>query len=219
MAFLKFLLTSVVFCYNNFLYVGGVSVSDVINSRLETVVIPRRFRFRSSSLRRVYVDYYFFDGLRAGGSLRMGVQTGRYFLTYVTTSLDMESYATGYLMPAKEDSEVVYMEFLCPHTQSRCFGHVAHWCGQGCSYLADWIEFLSSTYQFKLDERKMLFMSKLTARTAVLWVITGLVIGSVFASFSDLVRQNTWFIVYEGLVGAWLFVLTGIASIHLAEKK
>jgi hypothetical protein len=65
----------------------------------------------------------------------------------------------------------------------------------------------------------MLLMSKLTARAAVLWVVIGLVIGSVFASFSDLVRQNPWFIVYEGLVGAWLFVLTGIASIHLAEKK
>jgi uncharacterized membrane protein YdcZ (DUF606 family) len=65
----------------------------------------------------------------------------------------------------------------------------------------------------------MLFMSKLTARAAVLWVVTGLVIGSVFASFSDLVRQNPWFIVCEGLVGAWLVVLTGIASIHLAEKK
>jgi hypothetical protein len=65
----------------------------------------------------------------------------------------------------------------------------------------------------------MLSMPKLTARTVVLWVVTGLVIGSVLASFGDLVRQNPWFIVYEGLVGAWLFVLTGIASIHLAEKK
>ncbi len=65
----------------------------------------------------------------------------------------------------------------------------------------------------------MLYMPKLTARTAVLWVVSGLVIGSVLASFGDLVRQNLWFIVFEGLVGAWLLVLTGIASIHLAEKK
>jgi len=42
----------------------AVFFSDVINSRLETVIIPRGFRFRSSCLRRVYVDYYFFAGLR-----------------------------------------------------------------------------------------------------------------------------------------------------------
>ena len=65
----------------------------------------------------------------------------------------------------------------------------------------------------------MLFMPKLDRRTAMLWVVTGLVTGSVFASLSDMIRQNSWFIIYEGLVGAWLFVLTGIASIHIAEKK
>jgi len=60
---------------------------------------------------------------------------------------------------------------------------------------------------------------KLDRRTAMLWVGTGLVTGSVFASLSDMIRQNSWFIIYGGLVGAWLFVLTGIASIHLAETK
>jgi hypothetical protein len=60
---------------------------------------------------------------------------------------------------------------------------------------------------------------KLDRRTAMLWVVTGLVTGSVFASLSDMIRQNSWFIIYGGLVGAWLFVLTGIASIHLAETK
>jgi len=53
----------------------------------------------------------------------------------------------------------------------------------------------------------------------MLWVVTGLVIGSVFASLCDMIRQNSWFIIYGGLVGAWLLLLTGIASIHLAEKK
>lgn len=62
-------------------------------------------------------------------------------------------------------------------------------------------------------------MPKLDRRTAMLWVVTGLVTGSVFASLSDMIRQNSWFIIYGGLVGAWLFVLTGIASIHIAEKK
>ena len=65
----------------------------------------------------------------------------------------------------------------------------------------------------------MLFMPKLDRRTAMLWVVTGLVTGSVFASLSDMIRQNSWFIIYGGLVGGWLFVLTGIASIHIAEKK
>jgi uncharacterized membrane protein YdcZ (DUF606 family) len=65
----------------------------------------------------------------------------------------------------------------------------------------------------------MLFMPKLDTRTVVLWVVTGLITGSVFASLSDMIRQSSWFIVYGGLVGAWLLVLTGIASIYLAEKK
>ena len=34
-------------------------VPDVIDFRLESVIIPRCFRFRSSSLHRVYDDYYF----------------------------------------------------------------------------------------------------------------------------------------------------------------
>jgi len=38
----------------------GFLFSDVINSGLETVIIPRCFRFGSSSLCRVYVDYFFF---------------------------------------------------------------------------------------------------------------------------------------------------------------
>ena len=62
-------------------------------------------------------------------------------------------------------------------------------------------------------------MPKLDRRTVMLWVVTGLVEGSVFASLSDMIRQNPWFIVYGALVGAWLLVLTGIASIYLAEKK
>jgi hypothetical protein len=62
-------------------------------------------------------------------------------------------------------------------------------------------------------------MPKVDRRTAILWVVTGLVVGSFFASLSDMIRQNSWFIVYGGLVGAWLFVLTGIASIHLTEKR
>ena len=39
---------------------GAGSVSDVIDFRLEQVITPRLFRFRSSRPPRVYDDYYFF---------------------------------------------------------------------------------------------------------------------------------------------------------------
>jgi len=44
---------------------GGCGISGVINFRLEQVIIPRRISaFRSSSLSRMYADYYFcVDGL------------------------------------------------------------------------------------------------------------------------------------------------------------
>ena len=42
---------------------GRFSVSDVINFRLESVIIPSRFLSRSSSLRLVFVDYYFYVDL------------------------------------------------------------------------------------------------------------------------------------------------------------
>ena len=47
----------------------GSANSDVINSRLETVIIPSRFLFGSSSRRRVFADYYFFAG--QGGCVRL----------------------------------------------------------------------------------------------------------------------------------------------------
>jgi hypothetical protein len=65
----------------------------------------------------------------------------------------------------------------------------------------------------------MLKLPKLDKRTAILWVMTGLVAGSIGASLSDMVRQNAWFIVYEGLVVGWLLVLTAITSIHVKERN
>ena len=62
-------------------------------------------------------------------------------------------------------------------------------------------------------------MAKLDRRTLVLWAVTGLVVGSVFASLGDMERQNFLFVVYGGLVGAWIFFLTGIATVHFKEKK
>jgi DNA-binding HxlR family transcriptional regulator len=57
-------------------------------------------------------------------------------------------------------------------------------------------------------------------RTAILWVVTGLLSGSIIASFADIVRQNPWFLLYIGLVLGWVWVLTGIASVQVgAESK
>jgi len=48
-------------CSNNLLNVGGGFLfSCVVNFGLETVIIPRRCLLRSSSMRRVLVDYYFY---------------------------------------------------------------------------------------------------------------------------------------------------------------
>lgn len=65
----------------------------------------------------------------------------------------------------------------------------------------------------------MFFMVKLDRRTIILWVVTAFAVGSLGGSLSDVVRQNSWFIVYAGLIYAWLFVLTGIATMHLNERK
>jgi len=62
-------------------------------------------------------------------------------------------------------------------------------------------------------------MVKLDRRTIILWVVTAFAVGSLGGSLSDVVRQNSWFIIYAGLIYAWLFVLTGIATMHLNERK
>jgi DNA-binding HxlR family transcriptional regulator len=57
-------------------------------------------------------------------------------------------------------------------------------------------------------------------RTAILWVVTGLISGSLSASYADIVKQSPWFLLYIGLVLGWVWVLTGIASVHVkAENK
>jgi formate/nitrite transporter FocA (FNT family) len=60
---------------------------------------------------------------------------------------------------------------------------------------------------------------KLDRRTLVLWVVAGLVVGSIFASLSDVIRQNFLFVIYGGLVGGWIFFLTGIATVYFKETK
>ena len=60
-------------CHNNFLDVeGGSGISDVINFRLEQVMVTYFLSwFRSSCLPRVYADYYFF--VEAGGCVRVSI--------------------------------------------------------------------------------------------------------------------------------------------------
>jgi hypothetical protein len=62
-------------------------------------------------------------------------------------------------------------------------------------------------------------MPKLDKRIAVFWIVTALVVGSFFASLSDAIKQNFWFVIYGALVAAWIFVLTGIASVNLNKKS
>ena len=64
----------------------------------------------------------------------------------------------------------------------------------------------------------MLKLPKLDKRTTILWVMTGLVAGSVSASLSDMVRQNVWFLVPGGLVIGWLLLLTAITAIYVRKK-
>jgi hypothetical protein len=63
------------------------------------------------------------------------------------------------------------------------------------------------------------FMVKLDRRTTILWVVTALAVGSLGASLSDMVRQNSWVMLYLGLIYVWLFLLTGISTVHLNETK
>ena len=62
-------------------------------------------------------------------------------------------------------------------------------------------------------------MAKLDRRTLVLWIVTGLAVGSIFASLSDMERQNFLFVIYGGLVGTWIFFLTGIATLYFKKRK
>jgi hypothetical protein len=48
--------------------------------------------------------------------------------------------------------------------------------------------------------------------------VTALVIGSFYASLNDDIKHNFLFIIYGALVGAWIFVLTGIATAHLNNE-
>jgi len=56
-------------------------------------------------------------------------------------------------------------------------------------------------------------------RSAILWVVTGLLTGSLSALFSDIVKQSPWFLLYIGLVLGWVWVLTGITSVHVRIKN
>jgi len=56
-------------------------------------------------------------------------------------------------------------------------------------------------------------------RTAILWVITGLISGSLSASYADIVKQSPWFLLYIGLVLVWDWVLTVITSLYVRAQN
>ena len=65
----------------------------------------------------------------------------------------------------------------------------------------------------------MLKLPKLDKRTTILWVVTGIIGGSIIALLSDKVRQNALYLVYVGLVVGWLFLLTAITVTYIKERK
>jgi DNA-binding HxlR family transcriptional regulator len=52
-------------------------------------------------------------------------------------------------------------------------------------------------------------------RNAILWAVTGIISGSFIALLTDIVKQNPWFLLYIGFVLGWVWVLTGITSVHV----
>ena len=65
----------------------------------------------------------------------------------------------------------------------------------------------------------MLKLSIMDKRTTILWIVTGFIVGSINALLLDQIRQNALYLIYDGLVGGWLFLLTAIASTYIKERK
>lgn len=55
-------------------------------------------------------------------------------------------------------------------------------------------------------------------RVGILWVITGIISGSLIAATADIVKQNPWFIIYLGVVLGWLWVLTAVTSTQIRPE-
>ena len=53
---------------------------------------------------------------------------------------------------------------------------------------------------------------------AVLWIVTGSIMGSLIAVLSDTIKQNPWFLLYQSFVLGWLLVLTAITVEHIRGK-
>ncbi len=56
-------------------------------------------------------------------------------------------------------------------------------------------------------------------RVGVLWAASGVISGSLLALFSDITKQNPWFIIYMGVVLAWIWLLTAIAATQVGRYK
>ncbi len=62
-------------------------------------------------------------------------------------------------------------------------------------------------------------MPRFDRRVLIPWIVTGSIMGSLIAIFIDIIKQNPWFLLYEGFVLGWLLVLTSIAIVHFKSER
>jgi len=62
-------------------------------------------------------------------------------------------------------------------------------------------------------------MPRFDRRVLIPWIVTVSIMGSLIAIFIDIIKQNPWFLLYEGFVLGWLLVLTSIAIVHFKSER
>ena len=62
-------------------------------------------------------------------------------------------------------------------------------------------------------------MPEFDRRVLIPWIVTVSIMGSLIAIFIDIIKQNPWFLLYEGFVLGWLLVLTLIAIEHFKSER
>jgi hypothetical protein len=49
-------------------------------------------------------------------------------------------------------------------------------------------------------------------RIVVIWIASGLIMGSLVATLFEAVKKNPWLLIYQSFVLGWLLLLTAIAT-------
>lgn len=62
-------------------------------------------------------------------------------------------------------------------------------------------------------------MPEFDRRVIIPWIVTGCIMGSLIAIFIDIIKQNPWFLLYDGFVLGWLLMLTSIAIVHFKSER